>query len=275
VNKVEDRIRGAILGLLIGDALGVPYEFHHRDEIPPLDQIEFDPPVGFDRAHRGVPPGTWSDEGAQALCLLSSLLECERFDADDFARRMLLWHRHGYMAVDRIVFDIGITTSRALYAVQGGTPPLSAGLTGQYDNGNGSMMRVLPLALWHRGSDAELVHDAQDQSKITHGHLRSQVCCALYCLWARRVMQEASEPWLDAITTLRQIYADNPEATEELEWSVRPDDISEPTKRSSVMLLLSATIPIPPPVSPVVSQGCGMELDRFRRDGFQDYAAWS
>ncbi|NHZ94468.1 hypothetical protein F2P46_01715 [Massilia sp. CCM 8734] len=88
-------------------------------------------------------------------------------------------------------------------------------------------MRALPLALWHRGSDASLVHDAHEQSLPTHGHLRSQVCCALYCLWARRVLAASSDAWGGAVASLRAIYAAMPEALEELEWSVRPDDAPE------------------------------------------------
>jgi ADP-ribosylglycohydrolase len=85
-------------------------------------------------------------------------------------------------------------------------------------------MRVLPLALWHRGSDMELVDDAQRQSLPTHGHLRSQVCCALYCLWARRTLEGHPFPWPDAVNTLRAIYrGDTPEGAE-LEAHIRPDE---------------------------------------------------
>ena len=62
-----DRVAGGLTGLLVGDALGVPYEFHLPDALPPQELIEFQPPAGFRRTHRSVPPGTWSDDGAQAL----------------------------------------------------------------------------------------------------------------------------------------------------------------------------------------------------------------
>lgn len=71
----KNKIKGGLYGLLVGDALGVPYEFHHSSQIPEYDLIEMEPPAGFLRAHSGVKPGTWSDDGAQALCLLDSLLE--------------------------------------------------------------------------------------------------------------------------------------------------------------------------------------------------------
>jgi ADP-ribosyl-[dinitrogen reductase] hydrolase len=220
----SDRVRGAVYGLLVGDALGVPYEFNAPEAIPAFEAIEMEPPVGFTRAHAGVPPGTWSDDGAQALCLLASLLERGRLDPDDFGPRMLRWLDDGYMAVDGRVFDVGITTSRSLGAIRLGVPPAQAGQKGQDSNGNGALMRVLPLALWHRGNDAELARDAQLQSVITHGHLRSQVCCALYCLWARRMLEEEEDAWGSAVSTLRELYREEPAAEEELEWSVRPDD---------------------------------------------------
>jgi ADP-ribosylglycohydrolase len=220
----QDRITGALIGLLVGDALGVPYEFNPPERIPPADRIEYAPPPGFDRSHKGVPPGTWSDDGAQALCLLASLLACDHLDLDDFSQRLVRWHDEGYLAVDGYVFDIGITTAQAIRAVKAGEAPEHAGPDGVHSNGNGSLMRVLPLALWHRGDDAALVRDARTQSLVTHGHLRAQLCCALYCLWARRLLDDADTPWDDAVRTLRASIADEPAAVEELEGWIRPDD---------------------------------------------------
>ncbi len=223
----QERLAGGLVGLLVGDALGVPYEFRHARDIPSTGLIDFVPPPQFDRAHASVPPGTWSDDGAHALCLLASLLECGRLDLDDLGARLLAWYEHGYMAVDGIVFDVGLTCGAAMRAMRAGTPADQAGPAGQYDNGNGSLMRALPLALWHRGSDQSLVHDAHRQSLPTHGHLRSQVCCALYCLWARRVLAASGDAWGEAVTSLRAIYASMPDALEELEWALRPDDAPE------------------------------------------------
>ena len=178
----EDRLRGGIEGVLIGDAFGVPYEFHPPEQLPPRDALDFEPPPGFARAHASVMAGTWSDDGAQALCLLASLLEHDRLDVPDLAERMVRWYQQGYLAVDADVFDIGIATRTALAAIARGVDPLAAARCDEMSNGNGALMRVLPLALWHRGSDAELVSDAHLQTRITHGHPRSAVCSALYCL---------------------------------------------------------------------------------------------
>ncbi len=221
--KLKERLTGGLYGLLVGDALGVPYEFHPAADIPPFDLIEFEPPAGFHRAHGGTPPGTWSDDGAQALCLLASLQHARGFDPADFSRRLLNWQEHGYMAVDNRVFDIGIQTSRALSELRAGVPPLEAGSTDDYSQGNGSLMRVLPLVLWHRGPDEELVRLAHDQSRVTHGHVTVQACCALYCLWARRILDQVADPWADAVAGLRAIYRDQPPFRYALDTAIKPE----------------------------------------------------
>lgn len=220
---MADRIAGGLWGLLVGDAFGVPYEFHAPDALPPRAELSMVPPPGFARAHAGVPPGTWSDDGAHALCLLTSLLECGRLDLDDLGRRLLMWYDEGYLAVDRQVFDVGNQTALALRHLRNGVRPERAGPASEMANGNGSLMRVLPLVLWHRGSDAELAQDAARQSIVTHGHARSRVCNVLYVVWARGVLEGRADPWPGAVATTRALYAlDTPERAE-LEFHVRPE----------------------------------------------------
>lgn len=206
----RERIQGGLLGLLVGDAIGVPYEFHNAHNIPSSREIEFEPPQRFQRAHVGTPPGTWSDDGALALCLLESLLNNDMLDPEDLGSRWVDWYERGHLAVDGRVFDVGVQTAKSLAAIKAGVPALEAGSSDQYSQGNGSLMRVLPLVLWHKGSDAELVRDAHLQSKVTHGHLVCQVCCAQYCLWARYALCEHVNPWNEALTALRDIYQDAP-----------------------------------------------------------------
>lgn len=225
--KRYERIQGGLFGLLVGDALGVPYEFHDAANLPPIESIEMTPPSGFRRSHASVKPGTWSDDGAQALCLLISLLDCGKLDPDDLGQRFVAWYESGYMAIDNHVFDVGVHTSQVIQAISNGMPVLDAGAMGRDARGNGSLMRSLPLALWHRGTDRELVTDAHLQSQVTHGDAYCQVCCALYCLWARRLLDQTKSPWDDAVTALRAIYQSNPTFLDILDWAVRPDDQPE------------------------------------------------
>ena len=221
----RERLRGGIFGLLVGDALGVPYEFHRAPEIPSPETIEMTPPLGFRRAHGGIAPGTWSDDGATALVLLESLLRLGQLDVADLGRGLVRWADEGWYAVDRHVFDIGVQTGHAIGALRAGVPAASAGPSDSSANGNGSLMRVLPLAMWHRGSDAQLAADAVAQSSVTHGHLRSQVCCAIYCLFARRLLDgmPPAHAWPAARAAFDAVYPAGSPEHDELVAQVFPD----------------------------------------------------
>lgn len=220
--RMDERVAGGLWGLLVGDALGVPYEFHPPDDIPSPELIEMVPPSTFPRAHAHVRPGTWSDDGAQALCLLSSLLEQGEMDVEDFGQRLLGWYERGELAVDGEVFDVGIQTAAALRAMQQGVPASMSGSQDERHNGNGSLMRVLPLALWHHGSVERLVKDAHAQSLPTHGHPRSQVCCAYYCLWARGLLHGVEDASRVALEQLRGCYPPDGVHAQELDVVFAP-----------------------------------------------------
>lgn len=214
MNKTN-RLKGGLYGLLIGDALGVPYEFHPATAIPAFELIDMTPPGRFRRSHASVKPGTWSDDGALALCLLDSLIEKDGLDLANLATKVLAWGSGGYMAVDGHVFDMGNQTSRAIENLKNGMSPDTAGPSDERSNGNGSLMRALPLALWHRGTDEELVALAHAQSLLTHGHVHSQVCCALYVLVARQLLggQTMNDAWDRAEDGLATLYRGSPFAS--------------------------------------------------------------
>ena len=224
----QERIKGAIYGLLVGDAVGVPYEFNSPEQLPAYDQIDMVPPFNFKKTYAKIPLGTWSDDGAQALCLLDSLLFHHQFRAEDFMQRLCNWYQQGYMAVDQQVFDVGIQTIEAIQRYLAGMPLEKVAKNDEKCNGNGSLMRVLPLAIWHLGTDEQLIQDAYAQSHITHAHLRSKVCCALYCLWARYILNglNIEHAWHQAVFLLRQYFQDKPEDLEQLEVYICPDDSS-------------------------------------------------
>lgn len=182
------RVRGALYGLLVGDALGVPYEFSAPGDIPAPALIEMTPPLGFDRAHRGTPAGTWSDDGALSLVLLESLLTDPKLDLTHFARGMVRWFEDGHMTPDGRVFDIGWQTRRGLLNFAEGVAAAEAGPNEESNNGNGALMRTLPCVLVPFSGVGALIDRARCQGLPTHGHIRSQLTCALYALVAQAML---------------------------------------------------------------------------------------
>lgn len=180
---LNDRLAGGVWGHLVGDAMGVPYEFGPP---VPLEQVRW----GQQAAQRAQPPGTWSDDGGLMLALLDSLVQ-GAFDTKDQARRALDWWR-GEAYKPGPVFDIGIATRGALGRIERGIEPEDAGAAGEHENGNGSLMRILPIALvGHQAPDAELVSQAMRASSLTHRHPRSRVTCAVYVLAACQFLRGA------------------------------------------------------------------------------------
>jgi ADP-ribosyl-[dinitrogen reductase] hydrolase len=208
------KLRGGIYGLLLGDAAGVPYEFNPPGNLAPYaDRIDMTPPPGFRRTY-SVPVGTWSDDGALALCLLESLVERGGFDPVDQSRRMVAWLDEGHLAVDNHVFDVGITTREALVQARsllaGGLSPVGRGAVHERSAGNGTLMRILPLALWHEGSDEELAGMAMDHSGLTHAHPLCLACCAIYCLWVRYLAEGVDDPFEAALGKVETLVGDDP-----------------------------------------------------------------
>lgn len=178
----DARIVGGVYGSLVGDALGVPVEFSERAK------RDADPVVGM----RGWGtwnqcPGTWSDDGALLLCSVEAL--SDEWDLERMAAGFVAWRKRGHWAAHGEVFDIGGTTAAALDLLATGCPPELAGGQGEETNGNGSLMRILPVALRCAGEDdAMLAERAMVASALTHGHVRSKLACAFFCLLAKRLL---------------------------------------------------------------------------------------
>ncbi|RBP44351.1 ADP-ribosylglycohydrolase [Roseimicrobium gellanilyticum] len=172
----------SLWGAAVGDALGVPVEFRGRAELAtsPVTGMQ-----GY--GTHDQPPGTWSDDTSLTLCTIESLLTCEEVDTRDMAERFHRWLVEGLWTAHGQVFDIGIATRQALARFSEGRKPELCGGRQEYDNGNGSLMRMLPVSLWVRDAGVEqalpLVHRV---SRITHGHSRTQMVCGYYSLlvWA-------------------------------------------------------------------------------------------
>ena len=204
----------ALYGALLGDAVGVPYEFKDPMSLPERKLIDITPPsldmMGqkFNRTY-GMPDGTWSDDGALLLCLLESLMKGTEGTEwmRGFAGRAINWRKHGYMAIGGRVFDIGNQTACALSEIEDGADPTTR-VDDDWASGNGALMRGLAPALVAT-SEEEAVRLGGLHSIVTHATEDSISACKVYAALAYKLLnggkfeESLQEALVHASPTLR------------------------------------------------------------------------
>jgi ADP-ribosyl-[dinitrogen reductase] hydrolase len=156
-----DRYRGALLGLAVGDALGVPVEGLPPGAHPPVADMKGAPA-------QGLPAGAWSDDTAMALCLAESLVTRQSFDPRDQMERYLKWLRKGHRSSTGYAFGIGGTIYRALTRFEETGEPF-CGSTDPGTAGNGCLMRLAPVVLFFGRDPAAAMEVASESARTTHG----------------------------------------------------------------------------------------------------------
>jgi ADP-ribosylglycohydrolase len=190
------QVLGGLFGVCVGDALGLPVQFASRKEreVKPVSGMSGH--GAFDE-----PPGTWSDDSSLTFCLAESL--CRGYDLNDIAERFVKWRFEGYWTPFGEAFDIGVTTDNAVKRLREGVSPLRSGDTAEECNGNGSIMRVLPVAfaVWNLGAPDRfrMVHEV---SAITHAHPRSILACGIYVQTALGLLEGMTPA--DAVTKMKE-----------------------------------------------------------------------
>lgn len=176
-------ILSALFGVAVGDALGVPAEFNSRETIrrQPVTGM-----TGY--GTYGLPPGTWSDDSSLTFCLAEALTK--EFDLSIVGQNFVRWLHDGYWTAFGEVFDVGGTTRKAIARLASGIRPDLAGCTDEASNGNGSLMRIIPL-LFHLVEKpvGERFEVTRKVSAITHGHIRSVIACFYYLEFARQILE--------------------------------------------------------------------------------------
>lgn len=184
--------KDGMLGLIVGDALGVPVEFMSRTELMK------NPVTGMrEYGTHHQPRGTWSDDSSMALAELDSIRTVGTIDYTDMMERFSRWCMYGEYTPFGEVFDIGIATSRALMNYAKGIAPLESGGKTEWDNGNGSLMRILPVCLYLFKrqkkvctSENESIYMIHAVSALTHAHVRSQIACGIYYFLVKAILEE-------------------------------------------------------------------------------------
>jgi ADP-ribosyl-[dinitrogen reductase] hydrolase len=180
----QDRFRGCLLGLAIGDAVGTTLEFRMRGSFETLTDMVGGGPFRLE-------PGEWTDDTSMALCLAKSLIERQAFDARDQMDRYVRWLREGYMSSNGRCFDIGNTVANALKRYRQTGEPY-AGSEDPRSAGNGSLMRLAPVVLYFsRGPRQEVLKYAELSSRTTHGARECLDACRLFAELLLRALDGA------------------------------------------------------------------------------------
>lgn len=225
---LSSRIHGSLFGLSICDALGGPVEFQARGTFPLITELR--PNQNF-----SLPPGCFTDDTSMALCLAQSLIDSHgMFDAQDQVRKYIAWYRDGYMSSvpERGCFDIGLGTravledweahfkeqeceevepeaARARVVMDEGQEVVDSRFGQERYCGNGSLMRVVPIALaFHAAGVNEAVAYARESSRVTHPHPRCQEACSLYVRLVVNTLQGSPKSALAEVIAMTSIRDD-------------------------------------------------------------------
>lgn len=205
--------KAVLFGVAVGDALGVPVEFKSRE------MLAFEPVTdmtGYGTYNQ--PPGTWSDDASLTFCLAEALTH--GYDIAAIGKNFVKWFQDNFWTPHGEVFDIGIATRRAIDRIASGIKGDLAGGTDEYSNGNGSLMRILPLLFYLQDKPIEeRFRITGEVSSITHGHIRSVIACFYYLEFAIQLTQMRDK--FDIYNSLKTEIGDFLS-----NFNINPDEIS-------------------------------------------------
>lgn len=180
---IKNPLQAILYGVCVGDALGVPVEFESREYLKnnPVTKMQ----------NGGIHDqeiGTWSDDSSLTFCLAEAIIE--GFDIQKLANKFIAWKNEAYWTANNDVFDIGIGTYNSIQKLEMGVAPELSGGMEENDNGNGSLMRILPLVLLTKDKPiAERYALTKQVSSITHRHSRSINACFYYLEFAKQILE--------------------------------------------------------------------------------------
>ena len=198
MTELENKITATILGGAIGDALGVPVEFKARDTFKVTAMIG--------HGTYNQPKGTWSDDTSLTLCLIENIIESG--NEESLMKKFSNYYTHGYMTPHGECFDIGGTTVRAINSFMVGTLVDKCGQFGENDNGNGSLMRIAPVAFLNIAEETAIsrIAKVEQYSIITHAHPRSVFGCFIYTEYLRQLyLGKTKTEALEIITDIHSV----------------------------------------------------------------------
>lgn len=187
---MANNILNSVMGSCVADALGVPVEFINRET------LSEDPVINM-RSYGtyNQKAGTWSDDTSMTLCLIDSL--SNGLNYDDIMKNFIKWINTGDYTPYGEVFDVGNATRKALERFSHGASPLDCGGISGSDNGNGSLMRILPIVFYLQSiygteitKNDEAMNIIHNLSSLTHAHKRSLIACGIYVSVASMITRD-------------------------------------------------------------------------------------
>ena len=209
-----ERIETALKGVLIGDSLGLKSQFENPQRAKEVLQNLLE--EIYENGKKDFLG--WSDDGALTLATAEALAKNPKDPYGEIAKNFLQWYLEGVFTPDGIAIDIGRTTSRAMENLKRGIPPLEAGGRDEWDNGNGSLMRILPASIYSyykfpREAGLEFVHNI---SAITHAHPRSKVACGIYTFVVWKLLEglPKGKAYIEGVKEALEFYQNHPYGVE-------------------------------------------------------------
>lgn len=176
-----NRIKDALIGFAVGDALGVPVEFTDRKRL--MDQ---NITTMLGNMSHNVEKGTWSDDTSMVIATMDSMINKKTIDYEDIMNNFILWIKEGKYTPDNKAFGVGKITIQALGNFKRGSKPIDSGLNSFKSNGNGSLMRILPIAFYcyEKKLDRDDIYSlVREISSLTHRHEISYLGAYIYTLY--------------------------------------------------------------------------------------------
>ena len=176
------KIFDSLVGHVIGDAIGTPVEFFMRKYLQENKVTEMLGNIG----QHSEPVGSWSDDTSMELALIDSIIKKNKIDYDDIMNNFVLWIEKGKYTPTNHAFGVGRCCLKAIYNYKKGISALDCGNLEEQHMSNGSMMRILPIALYSYSkklSVEETEKLTKEVSSLTHRQDAVQLACFMYVMF--------------------------------------------------------------------------------------------
>lgn len=180
-------VRDGLIGLAVGNAMGVPTESNNREDLLDKPVIKMMP-----RIRDGIPKGAWSDSTSMTIATIDAIIH-KGMSYHEIAESFVKWFTSNQFCSMKESFDVGETTLKALVSfTQHIEKAEECGLTGIQDNGNGSLIRMLPIAYYlvaSKAKERDILEVVRSVSSITHAHEISICGCYIYVRYAMYLLR--------------------------------------------------------------------------------------